>query len=147
MLVALCFETGHQVLDLAVASFAVERHEEIRRTEVAVILGYFKFEDEVIAPGVPGQLVDNAVILMQIFARVSEDQIGRELAFQFFEEFLDFGSLDREEAVAKTQNSHAFPRGALEEELGAATSLTLAFGSGAENDPVKLQIAARPQKL
>jgi len=62
------------------ASFAAKAHEEIRLTEVRRDNGIFKFDMRWIAPGVPGQLVDDAVILMQIFARVSEDQIGRELA-------------------------------------------------------------------
>ena len=59
-------------------SCARQRHEHVRHAEVAVELGNFVFEDQVIAERVPGQLVDDAVVLVQIVPAVREDHVRCE---------------------------------------------------------------------
>src|SRR6266446_130622 len=147
MLIALRFEAGHQILDLTVANLAIERHEEIGRTEVAVVLRDFIFEDKMIPPSVPGQLVDDAVILVQIFARVGQDQIRRESVLQVLEEFLNLNTLEWEEAVAEIQDRDVFLSRAFQKEFRAPAGLTFTLGFRAKNHPMKFQIETRLEKL
>ena len=71
--------------DLAIERRGGEDAEEIWRSEIAVVLRDLVLEDEVIAPRVPGELRNEAVILMPIVAVVSEDEVGREVALQRLE--------------------------------------------------------------
>src|SRR5580658_126285 len=100
-----------------------------------------------IAPGVPGKLVDDAVVLMKIVACVGENQVGREAVFQVFKEFLDLHTFIGKETVAKIQNGHVASRGAFQKEGGTTASFSFAIEAGAEDDPVEFQIAARAEKL
>src|SRR5262245_35456801 len=65
---------------LLVRGGGVERNEEVRRAEVRVVLRDLVLEDEMVAEGVPGQLPDRAVVLVQIALVVREDQIGAHFA-------------------------------------------------------------------
>src|SRR5216683_1818968 len=85
LLVPLGSKTRHQVFYLALASLAIKRNIEIGRAQVAIILWNLIFEDHVIPPGVPGQLVDDPVVLMQILSRMSKDHVRRSLGLQLFE--------------------------------------------------------------
>jgi hypothetical protein len=46
----------------------------------------------VIPPGIPGELVDESMILMTVVAIVREDQIRRNFAFEFLEDIFDLAS-------------------------------------------------------
>ena len=54
----------------------VERDEEVGRAEVAVVLRDLVLEDEVVAERVPGELAGQPVVLVQVLARVGEDEVG-----------------------------------------------------------------------
>src|SRR5262245_21672728 len=73
-LLPLAREAGEDGLDLTPAQPLVERDEEVRNTEIAVVLGYLVLQNEVISERVPGQLRDQAVVLVEIVAMVSQDQ-------------------------------------------------------------------------
>ena len=53
------------MVDLLVGRFLVQAHEEVRRAEVAVVLGDLELEDQVVAKGVPGELGDEAMVLVE----------------------------------------------------------------------------------
>ena len=79
----------------------VEVDEEVRRAQVAVVLRDLVLEDQMVAKRVPGQLRDEAMILVQIAAPVREDQVRGDLALEALEVLLDLGAVVREEAVAE----------------------------------------------
>ena len=54
-----------------------------------------------IAKGIPGHLVDDAMILMAVVALVAKDQIGRMRLLERFEEALDLARSRRKSAVRK----------------------------------------------
>src|SRR5881396_2065024 len=86
---------------------------------------------------VPGELRDEAMILMAVPSIVGEDHIGRGLLLQRFEVLLDLGADIREESVAKPLDDDLVVPRLGEEQPGAVPRLALAFRVGAEHDPVK----------
>ena len=87
--------------DLLLAPLLVERHVRIRPAEVAVELGDLVLEHEVIAEAVVGEVRDQPVVLVPVFAIVREHEVGPDLALQLLEEFLDRHRGVGEEAVAE----------------------------------------------
>ena len=77
----------------------VERDEDVRRAEIAVVLRDLELEDQVVAEGVPGQLGDEPVILVEVRAGVREHQLRRHGRLQPLERLLDVAAGVREEAV------------------------------------------------
>ena len=147
LFVTLRFEAGGQVLDFAVTSFLIEIHVKIRVTKIAVIFENFIFEDQLIAPGVPGQLVDHSMILMEIIASVREDQIGRQRVFQLFKVLFDFDVLRRKKSIAEVQDRDILLSGTFQKEFGAMAGFFVAGGAGTENYPVEFQVATCAQKF
>src|SRR2546428_10915395 len=78
-------EVFHEQSDLAIESGGGKRGEEIGRSEVAVIFRDLVLEDQLVTPGVPGELRYEAVVLVPIVAIVSEDEVRGELLFQRLE--------------------------------------------------------------
>ena len=68
--------------------------------EVAVVLGDLVLQHRVVAPGVPGQLRDQAVVLVPVVAEVGEDEVGRPVTLERLEVLLHPGAGVGEEAVA-----------------------------------------------
>src|SRR5262249_60651339 len=77
--------------ELPLDVLGAERDVEIGRPEVAVVLGDLVLEDEVVAEGVPGQLTGQAVVLMEVAARVGQDQV-RCQGLERLEEPLDLAA-------------------------------------------------------
>src|SRR2546422_11228082 len=82
----------------------VERHVVVRRPQVAVVFRHFVLENEMVPERVPGELRDEAMILMAVPSIVGEDHIRRGLLLQRFEVLLDLGADIREESVAKPRD-------------------------------------------
>ena len=89
----------HWTLRRQVAS--IQRHEAVRRPEIAVVLGNLVLQDQVVAERIPRQIGDQPMILMPILAIVGEDQVGRAPLLQFFEKLLDVVAEVGEEPVPK----------------------------------------------
>src|SRR5207247_2396431 len=96
---------------------------------------------------VPGELRDEAMILMAVPSIVGEDDIGRGLLLQRFEVLLDLGADIREESVAKPLDDDLVVPRLGEEQPGAVSRLALAFRVGAEHDPVKAGLRASRSEL
>src|SRR5262249_11591427 len=100
---------GEQRLHLALGELGVETDVGVGLAEVALVLRDLVLEDQVVAPGVPGQLRDEAVVLVPVAERVGEDQVRVELALQALEAGLDAVPLPREVAVPEREALHALP--------------------------------------
>ena len=73
MLVALGLEESVELFGFAVASFFVQADVKVRASQIAVILRDFVFEDNMVTKCVPGEVGEDAMILMTIIAVMSED--------------------------------------------------------------------------
>ena len=81
MLALLARERREDQFDLLARQLLGDGDEDVRRTEVAVVLRDLVLEDQVVAERVPRELADEAVILVEVMPRVREDQIGIDSAF------------------------------------------------------------------
>src|SRR5690349_17338374 len=82
-------EAADDRVDLALDQRFVQRHEDVRRAQVAIVLRDLVLEDPMIAKRVPGELGDRAMVLVQILPPVGEDQIGCDGALEGLELVLD----------------------------------------------------------
>jgi len=96
------------MINFARAHRFVERHEKIRLAEIAIVFGDFVFQNQMIAERVPGQLGDQAMVLVCIFAVLGEYQIRPPLLQLFFKNSFDFCALEGEEAIAKIFDDQIF---------------------------------------
>ena len=136
-----------EVFRLQLAHRVVERHIAIRRPEVAVIFGQLVLEDEVIPKRVPGQLREEAVILMAVASIMGEDHIGRNRMLQHLEVLLDLGTDVRKESVTKPLHDDLVSALRLQEQAGAVSRLPLPFRIRAEDHPVENGLRACRHKL
>ena len=77
----------------------LQGHEDVRHTEVAVVLGDLVLENEVVAKRVPRELAREPMVLMKVGPGVREDQI-RLRRLEFFEARLHLGAVVGKEALA-----------------------------------------------
>ena len=83
------------------AVLLAEANEEIRGTEISVVLRHFILQNRVITKGIPREMRKEAMVLMEIAAIVSENQLGRGAGLERFEIVLNCRSLKWEITVAK----------------------------------------------
>src|SRR5882724_2750211 len=136
VLVALGLEAIHDETDLLLADRPVEMHVEVWNAEIAVIFQNLVLEDQVIPVGVPGQVRDESMILMQIVTRVSEDDVRRALGLQLLEERLDAFADVRKEARLEVPDDHVALRRIGEEALRAGQGLLVALAARADHHPL-----------
>lgn len=82
-------EVLHQQLDLAVTELLGERDEQVRLTEVAIVLEYFVFQNQMISECVPGQIRQYPMILMPVISVVRENQVWIELRLDLLKPVLN----------------------------------------------------------
>ena len=146
-LVALCLKNVTDILDFAFAQFPFERNEIVGRAQIAVIFGNFVLQNQMVAPGIPGQIRYGAMVLVPVVPVVREDEVRQNNLFEFLEGFLDFCSFVGKEAVAKALDDNLLAVRVLQKEGRAVARLAFALASGTENDPEKLQVAPRGEHL
>src|SRR5215207_434194 len=110
-------------------------NEDVRRSEVAVVLGNLVLENQVIPKRVPGQLCHQTVVLMKIHPVVRQDEVWSDLAFQPLEKVLDIGAAVRQEAVSEALDDDPMLACAAKERLAAPTCLLRTFLLGAQDHP------------
>ena len=101
VLTSLRAEDLEQDLDLPVHVRRVQRHERVRRAEIAVPLRDLVLENRVVPKSVPGELADQSVVLVQVAPVVREDQVRPRLALQLLEDGLQLRARVGKETVAK----------------------------------------------
>jgi len=82
-------------------------YEHVWRTTVAIVLGNFVFENEVISERIPGELRDDSVILMSIPTIVGENEIWLIDALDPFEARFDGLALIGEESIPEQRDIDA----------------------------------------
>src|SRR5439155_23478010 len=102
-----------------------QRDKAVRRSEIAIELGNLVLEDEMIPKSIPGQIRQQAVILVPVVSMVRQDQVGIHLTLELFERVLDVAAVVRKKAVSKTVDGDALTRGAAEEQRGALSGFAL----------------------
>src|SRR6266511_1842214 len=117
----------------------VQGDEQHGSAEVALVLGDLVLEDQVVAEGVPGQLGDQAVVLVRVVAARGQDQVRREAALELLEGLLDRGALPGEEAVPEGPHLDLAVVAAAEERLRAVHRLLGALALAAQDQPADLQ--------
>src|SRR5262249_12498033 len=113
----------------------VQGHKHIGRTHIPVVFWYLIFEDQVASKGVPGQLVQEAMILMQVVAKMSKDQIGLCVLFKAFKLLFDLCTLVREKTIAKGPDQKPARSVLSEKELGTKLRFLSPRRIGTEDDP------------
>ena len=108
------------------------------RTEIAVVLGNLVLEDQVVAPRVPRQLASQPVVLVQVVALMSEDQVRRELRLEAVEELLDRAALVRKERIAEIPDDDPRRAEAGREVGSAPPSLLRTLAVAGQDDPQDL---------
>src|SRR6266403_597189 len=95
---ALRLERIHEVTNLLLAHFGPHRHEQVRLSQVAVILRNFILQNEMVSECVPGQFRNQAMVLVGILAVVRKDKV-RGNRLQLFEDRFDFPTDKRHESI------------------------------------------------
>jgi hypothetical protein len=140
-------KVAQQQLTLSPANRGGERKEYIGRPQVGVKFRDLVFQDEVMTERIPGEIANQAVILVQIVAEVGENQVGLESSLQFLETFLDRYTFVKKETVAKGLHHHGFFSSAAQKSAGAKASFRRALGAGAEDHPIELEVRRLLGKL
>src|SRR6185436_3706552 len=96
---ALALELVEKVAYLPPADLVVQVDEQVRRAEVSVELRDLVLQNHVVPERVPGELRDQPVILVPIFAVMGEDEVRRHPPLDLLEEALHRLPLVRQEAV------------------------------------------------
>lgn len=96
---SLCRKPFHEALHFLFTLGLRQWHKDVGLAKITVILRYFVLEYLVTAEGVPRQLADHTMVLVQVMSIVGEDQIGLELELQLFKTRLDRFSTIREKAL------------------------------------------------
>src|SRR5215472_6764151 len=94
-------EVAHEQLDFPLRNAARERDEQIGAAEVPLVLGDLVLCNQVIPKRVPGELSEDAVVLMKVVDSVGQYQIGLDSGLETLKLFLDRGANERKEALAK----------------------------------------------
>src|SRR6185295_5254117 len=85
---ALAREAGQNRVDLPATQRFLQRHEDVRRPKVAVILRDLVLEDQMIAKRVPGEIRHEAMILVEITPIVGQHEVRRHENLELLEGLL-----------------------------------------------------------
>lgn len=91
-----------------------------------------------IPESVPGELADEAVVLMKIVPGMREDHVWRKDILQFLKAFLNRTTNIRKKAVTEGLDDNRFGVGSLEEGTSAELCLLGTRGVGTQHHPVEL---------
>lgn len=92
-----------------------------------------------IAKGVPGEIGNHAMILMQVIAIMGKYEIGLKLFSNELEKLLDFLAFVGEKTVPETADDDVGTNRRSKEQTGRGKSLAFAAGITAENNPVEVE--------
>src|ERR1039457_3621456 len=126
----------HDVTDLLLAHFRLERHEHARLSQVTVVFRNLVFQNQMVPKCIPGQFRDQTMVLVRVLAVVSEDEV-RGYCFQVLENCLHFGTHKWHETVRESLQQWSLQIAGIDKHGGSAFGLDLPDSNGAENHPVK----------
>src|SRR6267142_1397383 len=126
---------GQQVTNLCPDMLRAQLHISIRRCEIAIPFRNLILQYQVIAKRVPGQLADEAVVLMSVVAPVSEHQVRPRRTLERLEALLDRRVLGRKVAVAKRVNNDLGALRTAQKAPGTRAHLFRPFGRCGKRNP------------
>jgi hypothetical protein len=121
-------------------------NKEIGGAEITVIFGNFVFQNQVVPEGVPGEITNYPMVLVEIVAVMGENQIGFKMLFQLFKAQFDFFACRGEEAGGKILNDDLLLFRLPQEQPGAFSCFPVAGWISAEDYPKKLKAFAAPNQ-
>ena len=145
-LCVLRLESIHDVTDLLLVNFLLERHEEVRLSQVSVVFRNLVFHDEVIAKRVPGQLANDPMILMQIVTVMCQDQVRNKFFLQFLKLRLNSRMKRREKAITVISDRDLLGFGCSEKQARTFYCFPFSCWIGAEDLPIDLTFRILPQQ-
>src|SRR5262245_34113919 len=135
MLRTLAWKELAQTTDLLQSKLLRHGDEEVRGFEIAVELRDLVLENEVVSPRVPRQLAEQAMGLVEVLARVGQDDVRLDSSLQVFKDVLHLASEVREVPVPKLVDLDARLGNRRENRIGARSCLLPALAGSAEHDP------------
>src|SRR5947209_19915867 len=99
-----------------------------------------------IPKGIPSQITQDAVVLMQVLAEVREDQAGVDQPLKILKGFLDFAPLRGEKAVTKIVNDNLAGPDSPQEKPRAVPGFPLTDFVTTEDDPNHADVLVTPEK-
>src|SRR5207302_5410638 len=114
-------------------------NEEIWRAQIAVVLDDFIFENQMVPERVPSQLRHEPMVLMQVPAVVSQDDVRKVFSLEVLEEILDFGAHIGEIAVPKFLDDDLLSSCVRQKEIGALKGLGSSPAGCPHHNPVNLR--------
>ena len=89
-----------QIIDFVFVQRCFQRHEQVRPSDVAIVLRDLVFQNQMVSKCVPRKFGDQPVVLVGIAAPVGEDEIWIYLILHLLEEILHLAAAVRQKAVA-----------------------------------------------
>ena len=92
-----------------------------------------------VAESVPGELGDQAMVLVGVVTAGDEDEVGRDRALEVLEHLLDLGPSPGEEPIPERLEHDGGLLDVLQERRGAADRLPFPDARGRQDDPSDVQ--------
>ncbi len=128
-------------MNLLIANGLIQADEKIRRSKIAIILGNFVFEDQLVAKGIPSKFGNNSMVLVKVVSIVSKYQIRLKSFPHGLKEFLDSLPLVRKKTVTiMPDDDFVANSSSTEEQMRSGKRLAFAARIRTENRPVEIQI-------
>jgi hypothetical protein len=140
VIAALTGEMIEEIPDFSPARSFLQRDKKIRTPHISVVFGDLIFQYQMVSERVPGQLGDQAMVLVQVRTTMGKNHVRRYLSLQFLELFFNFAAKVREKPVPEPFYDYAFPLRLFQESLRALLGLFSSSLIGAEDYPVKDRI-------
>jgi hypothetical protein len=77
MFIGLSLKTIHDAVHFSFYKILIQNYIIIWVAKISIVLKHFVFKDEMIPPSIPGQFIDQPVILVQIIPVMSEYYVRR----------------------------------------------------------------------
>lgn len=129
-------EVFQEVIDFFFADRFAQRHKEIRGDQVAVEFRNFVLEDPVVSKGVPRQLCNKTVILVQVLAVRCEDDIGNKFTAYLMHPLFDLSAVVWKKTIFKIFDDDARLVGSHQKRFCAASRLAPPLRRGAQHEPM-----------
>jgi hypothetical protein len=140
LFIALRLEIFYDLPYFLIACIAFNLDEEIRRTDISIVFGDFVLQNQVVAVCVPGQFIDQSMVLMQITSKVCENKIRGIFQFHLLEIFLYFLTLVGEKPIPEILYRNIFFLYGLQERFCACDGFPLSIRIRTEYDPFHAHI-------
>ena len=133
---SLALEVIHQRVHFRLCDHRIKRYKNIWVAKVGVVFDHLITEDQVIAKSVPGQIGNDAMILMVVVANVREYQVRTDLSFQSLERLFQQAKVAGEKAVMEIVDSDVGMARSGQENPGTGPSLFGPHFICSEDDPM-----------